>query len=257
MQDFQFLFVFIFFIILEIYPARFSSHKNCAPYWQLYLYKASYCALAFQFWVQKNLLRFNYLNFFRISYFPNFAHYFDWSSSCIVWVLLCFFIILHVVQFYYTFIIHMLLISLSSSPPLSALWVQGGASGWPGVCSGPIAMISLTVIALTASCTFQALGSCLHSHFAISVHYSSCSSDTYEGIAWLPTRLWFNSVFHNFITASGLHSILIRNHSMCYQPSLSIEDALWKLSNSHWRVCVELREQTLNVALHVYIANSI
>lgn len=125
MQDFQFLFVFIFFIILEIYPAHFSSHKNCAPYWQLYLHKASYCALTFQFWVQKNLLRFNNLIFFRISYFSNFVHYFDWSSSWIVWVLLCFFIILHVVQFYYTFIIHMLLISLSSSPPLSVLWGAG------------------------------------------------------------------------------------------------------------------------------------
>lgn len=157
MQDFQFLFVFIFWIILEIYTAHFSSHKNCAPYWQLRLHKAFYLVLTFQFRVQKNLLIFNNLIFFRVSCISNFVHYFDWSNSWIVWVFLGFSIILHVVQFDYTVIIHMLLISLL---PIHHFQCCGYRVelGWSGVCFGPVAMFSLTAIASTASHAFQAFG---------------------------------------------------------------------------------------------------
>lgn len=98
----------------------------------------------------------------------------------------------------------------SPNPPLSVLWVQGGA--W-------------LIRSLLWSCSyvlpyghrFNCISCfpgfwvlvCILILQSLSIVPLVRQIDTYEGIAW------FNSVFHQFITASGLHSIWIRNHILC------------------------------------------
>lgn len=125
--------------------------------------------------------------FSRISYISNFVHYFDESNSWIAWVFLCFFIILHVVQFYYTFITHMLLISLPSSPALPVLW----GAGWSWLTRSLLWSCSCDLphghcFNYTSDFPDFWVLVCILILQHCSVHCSSCSSDTYEGIAWLP-----------------------------------------------------------------------